>query len=177
MCLPLRVCGGGLCTCIGVVDKPHMRPLRHKGGNICIEGPLCPSLMEIQSSSLSPYSLVMPAAKPQMDHYVPAEWEGQETSDGNWNGGRDTLIQLSTSDTRSNRICLCHEHTHIQMRCIHPAEKKAKYAHIQIGWTHVRQAGLACVINCAGFRCAHTHTHTHTFVFDSEAHDGPNLVP
>lgn len=102
-----------LCTCIGVVDKPHMRPLRHKGGNICIEGPLCPSLMEIQSSSLSPYSLVMPAAKPQMDHYVPAEWEGQETSDGNWNGGRDTLIQLSTSDTRSNRICLFHEHTHI----------------------------------------------------------------
>lgn len=72
-----------LCTCIvEVVDKSHMRPLRHKGGNICIEGPLCPSLMEIQSRSLSPCSLVMPAAKPQMDHYVPAEWEGQETCDG-----------------------------------------------------------------------------------------------
>lgn len=76
--------GGVLrCTCIvEVVDKSHMRPLRHKGGNICIEGPLCPSLMEIQSRSLSPCSLVMPAAKPQMDHYVPAEWEGQETCDG-----------------------------------------------------------------------------------------------
>lgn len=72
-----------LCTCIvEVVDKSHMRPLRHKGGNICIGGPLCPSLMEIQSRSLSPCSLVMPAAKPQMDHYVPAEWEGQETCDG-----------------------------------------------------------------------------------------------
>ncbi len=77
-----------------------MRPLRHKGGNICIEGPLCPSLMEIQSSSLSPCSLVMPAAKPQMDHYVSAEWEGQETSDGNWNGGRDTLIQVRSCDTK-----------------------------------------------------------------------------
>lgn len=76
--------GGGLlqCTCtVEVVDKSHMKPLRHKGGNICIEGPLCPSLMEIQSRSLSPCSLVMPAAKPQMDHYVPAEWEGQETCD------------------------------------------------------------------------------------------------
>lgn len=80
--------GGGeegalLCTCIvEVADKSHMRPLRHKGGNICIEGPPCPSLMEIQSRSLSPCSLLMPAAKPQMDHYVPAEWEGQETCDG-----------------------------------------------------------------------------------------------
>lgn len=87
--------------CMGVylstgVDKPHMRPLRHKGGNICIGGPLCPSLMEIQSRSLSLCSAVMPAAKPQMDHYVSAEWEGQETSSGNRNGGRDTLIQLET---------------------------------------------------------------------------------
>lgn len=64
-----------------------MRLLRHKEGNICIEGPLCPSLMEIQSRSLSPCSLVIPAAKPQMDHYVFAEWEGQKTLDGNWNGG------------------------------------------------------------------------------------------
>lgn len=82
--ISLFILQGGLllCTCIAeVVDKSHMRPLRHKGGNICIEGPLCPSLMEIQSHSLSPCSLVMPAAKPQMDHYVPAEWEGQETCD------------------------------------------------------------------------------------------------
>ncbi len=164
-----------LCTCIRAVDKPHMRPLRHKGGNICIEGPLCPNLMEIQSSSLSPCSLVMPAAKPQMDHYVPAEWEGQETSDGNWNGGRDTLIQLRPSDTRSNRICSFHEvHTkkNTPRRCAHPP-LKAKYAHIQIGWTHMHHAGYACMINCLGFKCrlytqagAHTHTHTygHTYL-------------
>lgn len=61
-------------VCMGV-DKSHMRPLRHKEDNICIEGPLCPSLMEIQSSSLSLCVLVMPAAKPQMDHYVSAKWE------------------------------------------------------------------------------------------------------
>lgn len=62
------------CFCTGV-DKPHMRPLRHKERNVCIEGPLCPSLMEIRSSLVSPCFLVMPAAKPQMDHYVSAEWE------------------------------------------------------------------------------------------------------
>lgn len=113
-CVEVCACS---CTCIGEVDKPHMRPLRHKGGNICIEGPLCPSLMEIQSSSLSPCFLVMPAAKPQMDHYVPAEWEGQEISDGNWNGGRDTLIQLRSSDTHSNRICsFCEAHANAHLR-------------------------------------------------------------
>lgn len=84
-----------------LVDKPLKRTLRHKEGNICIEGPLSPSLMEIRSRSLSPCSLVMPAAKPQMDHYVPAEWEGQETSNGNWSGGRDTLIQLRSGDRNS----------------------------------------------------------------------------
>lgn len=31
--------------------------------------------MEIRSSLVSPCFLVMPAAKPQMDHYVSAEWE------------------------------------------------------------------------------------------------------
>ena len=55
----------------------------------------------IRSCSLCPCSLVMPAAKPQMDHYVPAEWEGQETSNGNWRGGRDTLIQLRSGDRNS----------------------------------------------------------------------------
>lgn len=126
LCVSLCVCAGDVCVCWGlharlctciveVVDKSHMRPLRHKGGNICIEGPLCPSLMEIQSSSLSPCALVMPAAKPQMDHYVPAEWEGQETCDGNWNGGWETLIQLRSSGINSNRICSLRElhiHTH-----------------------------------------------------------------
>lgn len=71
LCMCVYVC---FCTCMGK-DKPHVRSFRHKGDNICIEGPPCPTLMEIQSSSLSPCFLVMPAAKPQMDHYVSAEWE------------------------------------------------------------------------------------------------------
>lgn len=115
-----------------------MRPLRHKGDNICIEGPLCPSLMEIQSSSLSLCSLVMHPTKTQIDHYVSAEWEGQETCSRNWNGGRDTLIQLRTSETHSNRICSFHKaHTHGNWKCMHP-HKKARFAHIQIGWTHMQ---------------------------------------
>lgn len=129
-----------LCTCIGVEDKSHMRPLRHKGGNICIEGPLCPSLMEIQSSSLSPCSLVMPAAKPQMDHYVPAEWEGQETSDGNWNGGGETLIQLRSSDTNSNRMCSFHEvHTYTDL--------EDAYIHVKgLNMHTYKQGGHTCTI-------------------------------
>lgn len=158
VCMRVGVCAC-FCTCIGVVDKPHMRPLRHKGGNICIEGPLCPSLMEIQSSSLSPCSLVMPAPKPQMDHYVPAEWEGQETSDGNWNGGRDTLIQLRSSDTHSNRICSFVEartkHTRLRDASVHLKQLKMR--------THMRHAGYACMINRTGLKRIHTGGHTHTY--------------
>ncbi len=161
LCVEVCAC---LCTCTGVVDKPHMRPLRHKGGNICIEGPLCPNLMEIQSSALSLCFLVIPAAKPQMDHYVPAELEGQETSNGNWNGGRDTLIQLRPSDTHPNRICsLCEvqTNTHLEM---HTSLKRNKYAHTQIGWTHLCRAGYPCMINCIRFKCINAGRHTHTHI-------------
>lgn len=97
-----------------------MRPLRHKGGNICMEGPLCPSLMEIQSSSPSPCSVGNACCKtpkwtimclqsrrvkrPQMEIGI---------------GGRDTLIQLRAMVIHaqmgcayfcvytSTRLCMC----------------------------------------------------------------------
>lgn len=68
-------------------------------------------------------------------------------------------------------------HTHGNWKRIHPA-KKAKFAHIQIGWTHMHYAGYVYMINCPGFICIHTdrHTLTHTLILDSKAHDGTSVV-
>lgn len=81
-----------------------MNPLRHKGCNVCIGGPLCPSLMEIRSSPVSPCFLVVPAAKPQMDHYVSVEWEVKRPLMEIGMEGRDALIQLRFGGTCSKRI-------------------------------------------------------------------------
>lgn len=167
ICVCLYVCP---CTCMGV-DKPHMRPLRHKGGNICIEGSLCPSLMEIRSSSLSPCSLVMPATKTQIDHYVSAEWEGQETSGRNWNGGRDTLIQLRTSDTHSDRICSFRE-AHTDTHTHTPTQTGNAYIHLKRLNIHTYKSGghICTVQNMHAwltaldlnvYTKADTHTRTH----------------
>lgn len=142
------------------------------------EGPLCPGLMEMQSSraSLSSVGNACCNPPPQMDYYVPAEEEGQETSDGNWNwGGRNALIQLRAVVTRA-QMGYAHFHVHTPMQtpvlngsvCTHANGRPAS----ALRGIFVRD--LLGVHRRAG---VHTLACTHAIICDSRGRNGQNSVP